>query len=410
VVTWRTGVHALALVALLWSAASEGRGNVASPLATSDDRTFTDTSNDSVGRIDIRTVRVSNSGDRLDVRVNLAQKTIGTTEHVGITLDFDGDHRRDIQFYFDGTGGGTLEHIRYPSPGTFETTPASLGTFSNNDFGVTFNLRLGALGSPAKFDFYAFSKERDEPRIWDVAPDGADWWSFVVQAPPGPERPPGGGGGGGGTARDFVARGTTIFPRRPEAGGTVIVSTRFVFRTSGQLVRAGRLACRGTAGARNVVGRPYTTNRDHFCAFDLPRSSGGTKFTGRVTLSLSGRTKTAQRSARVMPASALRLRGPSTNGDPRAGHQFAALFLVELVRGTSSKQINDGLVTCRASVGGRSLRDSFNGFDAARRGKLAVCTWDIPASAKGSTFLATVTVTNSGLIATKTFTRRVRAG
>ena len=62
VVTGRTGVLALALVALLLSAASEGRGNVASPLATGDDRTFTDTSNDSVGRIDIRTVRVSTGG------------------------------------------------------------------------------------------------------------------------------------------------------------------------------------------------------------------------------------------------------------------------------------------------------------------------------------------------------------
>ena len=64
--------------------------------------------------------------------------------------------------------------MRYPSPATFEVTPASMGTFSNNDFGITFNLQLSGIGNPTRFDFYAFTKEFDEPGRFVCIP-GYEW-------------------------------------------------------------------------------------------------------------------------------------------------------------------------------------------------------------------------------------------
>jgi hypothetical protein len=382
----------------------DGVAAIASPVA---DQTFTDTSNDSTGRIDIRTVRVTSSGDSLDIRVNLAQKTIGATEHIAVTLDFNLDHRRDLSFYFRGDGGGTLRHVRYPSPATFEVTPATMGTFSNNDFGITFNLRLSGIGNPARFDFYAFAKEFDEPEVWDFAPDGDAWWSFVVQEPPPPGG--GGGGGGGGATPDFVARGSAMSPSPPRAGDSVGVGTRFAYRGSGETVTTGRLRCSGTIGARSIRGRAVRDDRLHACFFALPRTSGGQLFTGRVTLALGGRERSVQRSGRIVAASALRIEGPKTFSDPAAGKPFPASFKVTLVRGGSAKPVTSGEVDCRATAGGRPVRFPSAGWDPDEKGNTyAICNWPIPPSARGKIFQGTITVRSGGLTGTKTFSRRVR--
>jgi hypothetical protein len=400
-------VHRLASALLVGSLAvvvgvpHEQKDAVAATTSLAADQTFTDTSNDSVGRIDIRTVRVTSSGDNLDIRVNLAQKTIGATEHLAVTLDLDLDHRRDLSFYFRGDGGGTLRHVRYPSPATFEVTPASMGTFSNNDFGITFNLQLSGIGNPTRFDFYAFTKEFDEPTVWDWAPDGDAWWSFVVQDPGG-----GGGGGGGGNTQDFVARGSVMTPNPPRAGDSVGVGTRFVYRESGQTVTTGRLGCTGTIGSRSIRGRVVRDDRLHACFFALPRTSGGQMFTGRVTLTVAGRERSVQRRGRIVAASALTIEGPNTKPpSPVAGQQYSAAFKVELVQpGRPARRVTSGEIDCRASAGGKTVRVDFKGFFSSS----AVCAWRLPASARGAVFQGTITVRARGMTTTKTFSRRVR--
>jgi hypothetical protein len=396
---------AFAVVLAVASAGGEGLAATASPAA---DQTFTDASGDSTGRIDIRTVRVTSSGDSLDVRVNLAQKTIGTTEHVAITLDLDSNGRRDLAFYFRGDSGGTLRHVRYPSPATFEVTPPSMGTFSNNDFGITFNLRLGALGNPARFQFDAFTKEFDEPAVWDYAPSATEWWTFVVQE----QQPPGGGGGGGGggNTQDFVARGSAMSPDPPRAGDSVGVGTRFVYRGSGDTVTTGRLRCSGTIGPRSIRGRPVRDDRLHACFFDLPRTSGGELFTGRVTLTIGARERSVERRGRIVHASALRVQGPGTFSAPVAGEAFPASFRVELVRaGAPARPVKNGTVTCRGTAGGKLVRGPSAGWDPDGKGNtFAICNWPIPASARGALFQGTITVRALGLTGTRTFSRRVR--
>jgi hypothetical protein len=278
-----------------------------------------------------------------------------------------------------------------------------MASFSNNDFGITFNIRLSGIGSPARFDFYAFTKEFDEPEVWDFAPDGDAWWSFVVQ-----EQPPGGGGGGGGGGGppDFVAKGSAMSPDPPHAGDSVAVGTRFVYRESGKVVTTGRLTCTGTIGSRSIRGRPVRDSRLHACFFDLPRDSGGQRFTGRVTLTLGTREHSIQRGGRIVPASALTITGPNTKpSNPVAGQQYSAAFKVEVVQpGKPPRRITDGEIDCRATAGGKPVGFDFKGFFASS----AVCAWQLPASARGTFFQGTIMVRARGMTATKTFSRRVR--
>jgi hypothetical protein len=404
----------VASLAVVVGVPGEHGDGVAATTAPAADQTFTDAGGDSVGRLDIRSVRVTSSGDNLDFRVNLAQKTIGTTEHTAIELDLNSDGARDLAFYFRGDSGGTIRHVRYPSPGTFEVTPASLGTFSNNDFGITFNLRLGALGNPSRFQFEAFTKEYDEPRVWDSAPDTGRW-AFVVQE----QQPPGGGGGGGGgggESPDFVASRSVIEPSPPRAGEVVVLAARFEFRDSGQVVRTGVVRCTGSIGAQRlrVVYAGFQSNSAG-CGFRLPQGSAGKTFTGRVTVTRGTRERSVQRSARIVGAANPSAKGklvisdPNTNGDPKVGQQFATSFKVVLVRAGTSKRVTSGRIECRATAGGRTVPFAAGGWDPDDKGnKSAYCTWPIPGWAKGETFRGTITVRSGEATGTKPFTRRVR--
>ena len=381
-------------------ASSGDRGSAATTRAGAD---YVDQTGDTTGRLDIRSVQVTSSGDRLDMRVNLVQPTIQPTEHTGVSLDLNSDNNYDIDFYFDGTGGGQLRHVR---PGTgFEVTPASLATFSNNSSGITFNIRLSALGSPSRFQFLAFTKERDEPTVWDWAPSSG-WWQFQVQttpppSPPPPSPPP---------AAEFVARGSVITPNPPRAGDIAGVGTSFRYRGSGQPVRGGALSCSGKIGAQRIAGLPLRDSGLHACFFSLPRDSGGKVFTGRVTMTLGNVTRSAQRTAKIVDASAMRLtklgtRSGSGSEDPVAGQNFSASVAVTLVRpGSPPKPITSGNVSCPAKVGAKPLRTYFKGFVQGR----ATCSWDIPSSARGALFQGTIVVVAGELNATKTFTDRVR--
>jgi hypothetical protein len=71
---------------------------------------------------------------------------------------------------------------------------------------------------------------------------------------------------------------------------------------------------------------------------------------------------------------------------PRAGKRFTAQLALH-VRGTR-RLLGSGRVLCRASLGGPGLRATFAGF----AGRRAVCIWNVPPGARGTTIRGSVTI------------------
>lgn len=86
---------------------------------------------------------------------------------------------------------------------------------------------------------------------------------------------------------------------------------------------------------------------------------------------------------------------------PAAGRSFSLRLVA--ARSDTGAVVQNGRVTCAGSAGSARLRAQ----TARVTGGAAVCTWVIPASAKGKTFRGSVTVTFEGLKATRSFTARI---
>jgi hypothetical protein len=378
------------------------------------DQTYADRNGDSRGRIDILSARLTSSSSGLDVRVNMREKTLNSNENIGVAIDTNGASSGirvlgvegfDYLLQLRGGGSGTLLVFR-PS-GSIWGSPASDPpgySISPYDFGGTISASLASLGNPSRIRFLIYAKEADEGTTWDVAPDSGAWDFVLVTSPaPTPTPPP----PSPKPARVFVAKGSSVVPNPPRAGGAVRVGTRFVYRGSGATVTGGQLGCAGWVGAKRVSARTARDAGLRACVFQLPDSSGGRMFKGRVTLRVGARQASVERTARITSSSALRVTGPvnSIPPEPTVGRQYAASFLVELMRpGAKPVQVRTGgLVACRATADGRGVRSDSAGF---ANGK-AYCGWPIPAWARGATLVGTITVSSGGLTATKTFKRRV---
>lgn len=87
---------------------------------------------------------------------------------------------------------------------------------------------------------------------------------------------------------------------------------------------------------------------------------------------------------------------------PAAGKAFA--LKLAAVRSDTGAPIRGGRVTCVGRVEKSSLRAKSGRFV----GNEAVCTWQIPAGAKGKTFRGTVTIVFEGLKSTRSFSGRIR--
>jgi hypothetical protein len=85
---------------------------------------------------------------------------------------------------------------------------------------------------------------------------------------------------------------------------------------------------------------------------------------------------------------------------PRAGRPFSVFVTFARSDGTRPAAPS---VTCRATLGGRSLSAS----GASVAGGRATCRWALPASARGKTIRGTVTVRSGGLRVSRPFTARV---
>jgi hypothetical protein len=73
-------------------------------------------------------------------------------------------------------------------------------------------------------------------------------------------------------------------------------------------------------------------------------------------------------------------------------------------RSDTNAALQNGRVTCVGRAGNARLRAQL----ARVQGGAVVCTWQIPANARGRTFRGTVTVVFEGLRASRSFSARIR--
>jgi len=104
---------------------------------------------------------------------------------------------------------------------------------------------------------------------------------------------------------------------------------------------------------------------------------------------------------KVAPLKLLVKNFKTTPSRPRAGGAFT--MQMTAVRNDTGAAIQGGTVKCAAKAGGAGL--------AARThriaNKVAVCTWSIPASARGKSFRGSITVVFEGKKVTKTFSAAI---
>jgi hypothetical protein len=86
---------------------------------------------------------------------------------------------------------------------------------------------------------------------------------------------------------------------------------------------------------------------------------------------------------------------------PKAGQTFT--MRMTAARSDTGAVLQNGRVTCVGRAGPARLRAQL----ARVQGGAVVCTWQIPANAKGKTFRGTVTVVFEGLRASRSFSRRI---
>jgi hypothetical protein len=91
-----------------------------------------------------------------------------------------------------------------------------------------------------------------------------------------------------------------------------------------------------------------------------------------------------------------------TPAAPRAGRTFTLRMVA--ARSDTGAALQNGRVTCVGRAGNARLRAQL----ARVQGGAVVCTWQIPANAKGRTFRGSVTVVFEGLRASRSFSARIR--
>ena len=91
----------------------------------------------------------------------------------------------------------------------------------------------------------------------------------------------------------------------------------------------------------------------------------------------------------------------TTPARPRAGKPFA--LRLAAIHSDTGAALTTGAVSCSSTIAGKPLRPRSRGFVGER----AVCTFAIPASAKGRTFRSTISVLSGGTKLTRSVSGRV---
>ena len=87
---------------------------------------------------------------------------------------------------------------------------------------------------------------------------------------------------------------------------------------------------------------------------------------------------------------------------PAAGRAFTLRLVA--ARSDTGAAVQNGKVTCVGRIGSAKLKVMFQRVT----GGAAVCTWNIPATAKGKTFRGSVGVVFEGLKASQSYASKVR--
>lgn len=104
---------------------------------------------------------------------------------------------------------------------------------------------------------------------------------------------------------------------------------------------------------------------------------------------------------KLAPATLEVRRFVATPAKPVAGKPFA--LRLQAARSDTGALLRGGRVTCVGRVGSATLRAKSGRFV----GSQAVCSWVLPANAKGKTFRGSVTIVFEGLRTTRSFSRRI---
>jgi hypothetical protein len=92
----------------------------------------------------------------------------------------------------------------------------------------------------------------------------------------------------------------------------------------------------------------------------------------------------------------------ATPAVPVAGRTFS--LRLQAARSDTGALVQGGRVICAGRIGGSSVRAQSGRFV----GRQAVCTWKIPALAKGKTFRGSITIVFEGLRAARSYSRAIR--
>ena len=87
---------------------------------------------------------------------------------------------------------------------------------------------------------------------------------------------------------------------------------------------------------------------------------------------------------------------------PKAGRPF--VVRLQATRDDTGAAVTTGKVGCTARIGGRSVQPRSRGFTQGN----AVCRYAIPATAGGTTFSGSISITFAGKTVSRTFARRIR--
>jgi hypothetical protein len=109
-----------------------------------------------------------------------------------------------------------------------------------------------------------------------------------------------------------------------------------------------------------------------------------------------------QYQVRITPPTLVVRRVTTSPAVPRAGKPFTMRLVA--ARSDTGAVLQNGRVTCTARAGTTRLRSQV----ARVTGGAAVCTWLLPANAKGKTLRASTTVSFEGLRATRSISRAIR--
>lgn len=248
---------------------------VAGGAAAANAYTWSDPAGDSGNAADLTGIAVANDdAGKLVFTLTYGNRPAGLTDDDQVQLWLDADESTttgdqygyDYVLVLDKNGSGVK---RVTSSGV-EDTPDS--TFSSSADGTTLSINRSELGNTSKFTFYAVALTRAD-QSKDEAPDAADRVFVYSLAAPRP-----------------TSVLVTFSPKTPKAGARFFATVVLVKYDDGSSsIPVGQaITCKGTLNAKPIRARAKALG----CAWKLPKSAKGKRFSFRITVSNNGSTGT----------------------------------------------------------------------------------------------------------------------